>query len=90
MRGLAFPSNAVYNREASYDGAPQHNNLDTIPIDPALSGSVIDPAIAEEESRINDEPVSTLIECCWFWRQNASCLVLAHWLRVCMSDKPVI
>lgn len=62
MRGLAFP-NAVYNREASYDrdhGTPQRNNADAIPIDPALSGTAIDPAITGEESRINEVLVSAL------------------------------
>jgi hypothetical protein len=60
MRGLAFPSNAVYNREASYDyGTQQSNNADAIPIDPALSGSAIDPAITGEKSGLNEVPVST-------------------------------
>jgi hypothetical protein len=61
MRGLAFPSNAVYNREASYDrdhGTSQSNNTNVIPIDPALSGAVIDPAITGDENGRNEVPVS--------------------------------
>jgi hypothetical protein len=66
MRGLAFPSNAVYNREVSYDGPQQNNTPDTIPIDPALSGTAIDPAITEEECVLNEAPVGTFISCYWF------------------------
>lgn len=54
MRGLAFPSNAVYNRDVSYDrehDTPQGDNNDAIPIDPALSGNAIDPAIMKVENR---------------------------------------
>jgi hypothetical protein len=87
MRGLAFPSNAVYNREPSYDGPPRNNNADAIPIDPALSGPAIDPAITEEESEINEEPVSTSIERAWF---DAETRLATHycneisWLRACV------
>lgn len=65
MRGLAFPSNAVFDREVSYDrdyGTPRSNNADTIPIDPALSGNAIDPAIAGEGKGMVEEvsnPVPT-------------------------------
>lgn len=62
MRGLRFPSNAIYNREVSYDrdyGTPMSNSADAIPIDPALSGTPIDPAIAREGSGTNDVQVST-------------------------------
>lgn len=53
MRGLAFPSNAVFDREDSYDRdyvSPHSSNVDAIPIDPALSGPTIDPAITGEGS----------------------------------------
>ena len=44
MRGLAFPSSAISDREPSYEyGTP--NNVDDIPIDPALGAPAIDPAL---------------------------------------------
>lgn len=60
MGGLAFPSEAVY-REVSYDrdnGTPHRNDDDAIPIDPALSGSAIDPAIMREANARAELPVS--------------------------------
>ena len=90
MRGLAFPLNAVYARDASYDrehGTPQSNNVDAIPIDPALSGTAIDPAITGEESGINEISVSTSTNCTWFDARDASCHTRAMtWPTECMSD----
>ncbi|KAG6817155.1 hypothetical protein H0H87_012116 [Tephrocybe sp. NHM501043] len=48
MRGLAFPSSAVFNRETSYDYGTPTPHPDDIPIDPALAEPVIDPALMEE------------------------------------------
>jgi NAD-dependent oxidoreductase involved in siderophore biosynthesis len=48
MRGLAFPSNAAFVREASHDYGSPFAAVDNIPIDPALTGPVIDPAIMGE------------------------------------------
>ncbi|RDB25851.1 Histone acetyltransferase KAT7 [Hypsizygus marmoreus] len=50
MRGLAFPSNADFDRETSYEYGTPVTQVDDIPIDPALSGPVIDPALMEEEN----------------------------------------
>ena len=36
MRGLAFPTNTVIDREASYEYGTPISNVDEIPIDPAL------------------------------------------------------
>jgi hypothetical protein len=49
MRGLPFPSNATFDRETSYaDYGTPLTNVDDIPIDPALGGPAIDPAIMGE------------------------------------------
>ncbi|KAF9000600.1 hypothetical protein BDQ17DRAFT_1245247 [Cyathus striatus] len=44
MRGLAFPSNATFNRETSYEYGTPTSNIDDIPIDPALATVETDPA----------------------------------------------
>lgn len=50
MRGLPFPSTVAFDRETSYEyGTPVHNSGD-IPIDPALVGPPIDPALMMEEN----------------------------------------
>jgi hypothetical protein len=52
MRGLAFPSNAVFEREPSHEyGSPFAGGGD-IPIDPALGGPAIDPEITGESDAI--------------------------------------
>ncbi|KAG5721932.1 Histone acetyltransferase MYST2 [Termitomyces sp. T112] len=51
MRGLAFPSSAVFNRETSYDHGTPVTYPDDIPIDPALSEPVIDPALMEQSDK---------------------------------------
>ena len=48
MRGLAFPSNVAFVREMSHDYGSPFPNGDNIPIDPALGGLAIDPAIMGE------------------------------------------
>ena len=53
MRGLAFPTNTVVDREASYEYGTPISNVDEIPIDPALSGAPIDPALIVENSSTN-------------------------------------
>lgn len=51
MRGLAFPTDAAFNRELSYEyGTPISTVAEDIPIDPALNDA-IDPALQEEEGR---------------------------------------
>lgn len=58
MRGLAFPTNAAFDRETSYDHGTPSAKVDDIPIDPALSGPAIEPAILGGENGMNDAPVS--------------------------------
>jgi hypothetical protein len=53
MRGLAFPTNTVVDREPSYEYGTPISNVDEIPIDPALSGAPIDPALMIENSSTN-------------------------------------
>ena len=50
MRGLAFPTNALVDREASYEYGTPISNVEEIPIDPALSGAPIDPALMIEDN----------------------------------------
>lgn len=51
MRGLPFPSNALFDREAASERGTPFSNVDDIPIDPALAGtSAIHPAIAGNRS----------------------------------------
>ena len=53
MRGLAFPTNTVVDREPSYEYGTPISNVDEIPIDPALSEAPIDPALMVENSSTN-------------------------------------
>ncbi|KAF8558205.1 hypothetical protein OG21DRAFT_1595586 [Imleria badia] len=47
MRGLPFPTNALFDREAASEHGTPFSNVDDIPIDPALAGAPpVDPAIA--------------------------------------------
>ncbi|KAF8624525.1 hypothetical protein AX15_005836 [Amanita polypyramis BW_CC] len=49
MRGLAFPTSAISDREPSYEyGTP--NPVENIPIDPALGGPAIDPALMVDDA----------------------------------------
>ncbi|KAF8969241.1 hypothetical protein BDZ97DRAFT_272862 [Flammula alnicola] len=58
MRGLAFPPNATVDREASYEYGTPISNVDDIPIDPALGGAAIDPALMMEDGGSNVVRVS--------------------------------
>ncbi|KAF5382131.1 hypothetical protein D9615_004309 [Tricholomella constricta] len=55
MRGLAFPVNAAFDRETSYEYGTPVTNPDDIPIDPALAGPVIDPALMGEGMDMVDQ-----------------------------------
>lgn len=55
MRSLPFPSAVQYHRESSYE---QQTYDPDIPIDPALGGPEIDPAIMGGESPLGDMDVS--------------------------------
>ncbi|KAJ6468407.1 hypothetical protein C8R45DRAFT_1105764 [Mycena sanguinolenta] len=66
MRGLAIPaSNAEFDREPSNDyGTECSNTDDNIPIDPALGGTPIDPALlgehmSEQNHQTNTDPEHT-------------------------------
>ena len=48
MRGLPFPTSAQYNRELSHEYGSPINAVDPIPIDPALRGLAVDPAIVKD------------------------------------------
>ena len=61
MRGLAFPTNTVVDREPSYEYGTPISNVDEIPIDPALSGAPIDPALMIEDSSTNFVQVSYIL-----------------------------
>ncbi|KAF5341910.1 hypothetical protein D9611_001573 [Ephemerocybe angulata] len=53
MTGLAFPSDANFNREASYEDGTPISNGDDIPIDPALMEDVDPKLIAQENNTEN-------------------------------------
>jgi hypothetical protein len=63
MRGLAFPSDAVSNRETSYEYGTSMSPNNDIPIDPALTGetTAIDPALVADEQSMKQDPVSLLL-----------------------------
>jgi hypothetical protein len=85
MRGLPFPSSAQYDREASYDYGSPLNVATTIPIDPALGGPLIDPAIMREAEALVPVPVSLFVS---RWRFISD--VLRHVARVllCKEKNP--
>lgn len=60
MRGLAFPTAAVSQRESSYDyGTPFSGVGNENAIDPALAGETpIDPALLGDEGYSSNGPVS--------------------------------
>jgi hypothetical protein len=58
MRGLPFPSNVVFDRETSYEYGTPVANVDDIPIDPALVGPPIDPALMIGETNATSHFVS--------------------------------
>ena len=57
MRGLAFPSDTAVDRETSYEYGTPISNVDDIPIDPALGGAAIDPALMLPGEGTNVVPV---------------------------------
>lgn len=59
MRGLAFPEAAVSDRDESTDhGTPfSSSNADDIPIDPALTGIPLDPALFDQTNEIPAQQV---------------------------------
>ena len=63
MRGLPFPSNTVFEREPSYEYGTPVTNGDDIPIDPALGGIAIDPAIMRESSANVTQVKVSVIPC---------------------------
>jgi len=60
MRGLAFPHNADADRENSHEYGTPISNVDDIHIDPALAGTVIDPALMMEDTKTNGVEVCYL------------------------------
>ena len=66
MKGLAFPSNVVFDRETSYEYGTPCNNEGDIPIDPIPGVPAIDPALMGEESRAVVHEVS------WALRTNST------------------
>ncbi|KAF9525653.1 hypothetical protein CPB83DRAFT_837983 [Crepidotus variabilis] len=56
MRGLAFPPNQDADRETSYEYGTPFSNVEDIPIDPALGGTPIDPALMMDEPVVDVEP----------------------------------
>ena len=61
MRGLPFPSTTQYDRELSYEYGTPLNAVSDIPIDPALGGPAIDPAIIDEGSSHFQEQVGRFL-----------------------------
>ncbi|KAF8907316.1 hypothetical protein CPB84DRAFT_1674945 [Gymnopilus junonius] len=57
MRGLAFPASSPVDRETSYEYGTPISNVDDIPIDPALGGAPIDPALMMQGDGTNVVPV---------------------------------
>lgn len=72
MRGLAFPPNADVDRETSHEYGTPMSNVDDIPIDPALGGTVIDPALMMEGSVANGVQVRRLKR---FISRDATCSI---------------
>lgn len=60
MRGLAFPSHAVFDREPSYEYGTPLSTVDDIPIDPALGGPAINLPSMGDGSGAGDLQVSPL------------------------------
>ncbi|KAF9237605.1 hypothetical protein BU15DRAFT_88618 [Melanogaster broomeanus] len=57
MRGLPFPTNAIFDRETTSEHGTPFSNVDDIPIDPALAGGpAIDTAIAGDGNGHPDSP----------------------------------
>lgn len=61
MRGLTFPNAAIYERAESEDHGTPFSQVDDIPIDPALAGLPLDPALLEEDVKMHFSQVSILV-----------------------------
>jgi hypothetical protein len=55
MRGLPFPTNAIFDRETTSEHGTPFSSVDDIPIDPALAGGLaIDTAIPGDGNSASD------------------------------------
>ena len=61
MRGLNFPNVALYERAESEDQGTPFSPGDDIPIDPALTGLPLDPALLEEDAKMRGFQVLILV-----------------------------
>ncbi|TFK72958.1 hypothetical protein BDN72DRAFT_815391 [Pluteus cervinus] len=61
MRGLAFPTNAPFDRELSYEHGTPSSNVDDIPIDPALAEPAIDPSLVGSGTELAQIPPQPLL-----------------------------
>ena len=61
MKGLAFPQNAVSDRETSYEYGTLHNNEGDISINPAPGVLAIDPALMDGGSGVVVHEVSWVL-----------------------------
>ncbi|KAJ3525042.1 hypothetical protein NM688_g8463 [Phlebia brevispora] len=61
MRGLNFPNVALYERAESEDQGTPFSHGDDIPIDPALAGLPLDPALLEEDAKMRGLQVTILV-----------------------------
>lgn len=61
MRGLTFPNAALYEPADSEDQGTPFSYGDDIPIDPALTGLPLDPALLEEDAKMRRLQVSILV-----------------------------
>ena len=58
MRGLPFPNAALYEQAESEDQGTPFSPDGDIPIDPALMGFPLDPALLEEDAKMRGLQVS--------------------------------
>ncbi|KAA1467313.1 hypothetical protein DENSPDRAFT_792496, partial [Dentipellis sp. KUC8613] len=57
MRGVPWPPDAPFDRETSNEYGTPASNIDDIPIDPALAGPPIDPALQQWPGAYNQEQI---------------------------------
>jgi len=80
MTGLAFPSDVPFDCETSHEYYGTHlNNDNNIPIDPALGGPVIDPALIGEGESEAKYDVS--IVCYWAYFRGFKTRRVPQFLR---------
>lgn len=60
MSGLAFPAGPAFHRPEPYNQGSPYTSGDDIPIDPALSGPQVDPALLGEGESLATVEVSLL------------------------------